>query len=66
MKPNSQNIDFLLMATGFTYSIANIEQVLGIIILIIQIIWFSLKLYIKFKEISKYTEDKNDESNSKS
>ena len=41
------------MATGFTYSIANAEQILGIIILIIQCIWFGLKLYIKVKEMLK-------------
>ena len=53
MKDSARTVDFLLMATGFTYSLANIEQVLGIIILIIQIIWFLLKIFVKVKDMTK-------------
>lgn len=41
------------MITGFTYSLANIEQLLGIIILVIQIIWFGIKCYCKIREMLK-------------
>lgn len=46
-------VDSLLMVTGFTYSLANIEQILGIIILVIQIIWFAIKAYIYIANILK-------------
>lgn len=52
MKDATKTVDFLLMATGFTYGYANIEQILGIIILIIQIIWFLLKIIVKVKDIA--------------
>lgn len=40
-------IDIGLLSIGTTYSIANIEQVLGVIILFVQLIWLLTKIIIK-------------------
>ena len=53
MNDRTNIVDSLLLVSGVTYSALNIETVLGIIILVLQILWFSLKFYIKLKEILK-------------
>lgn len=40
-------IDTCLLSLGTVYSLANIEQILGILILVVQLIWLISKLCIK-------------------
>ena len=40
-------IDTTLLSIGSVYSLTNIREILGIIILCIQIIWFTLKIFFK-------------------
>ena len=40
-------IDGCLLSIGSAYSLANIEHILGIIILIIQLLWIATKLTVK-------------------
>lgn len=40
-------IDTALISIGSVYSLTNIREILGIIILCIQIIWFTLKIFFK-------------------
>ena len=40
-------IDTVLLTIGSTYSLANIEHILGIIILVIQLAWIMCKLVVK-------------------
>ena len=40
-------IDTCLLTVGSAYSLANIEQVLGVIILFIQLLWIIAKLWLK-------------------
>lgn len=47
MMGNTNYIDTVLIAIGTIYSIANIKEVLGIIILLIQFIWIIVKLIDK-------------------
>ena len=55
---NKENVfDGCLLTISTTYSLANIEQILGIIILIIQILWISSRLTIKI--IEKHREKKS-------
>lgn len=42
-----RNIDVCLLSIGSAYSLANIESILGIIILVIQLIWFTIKFVSK-------------------
>lgn len=46
-------IDVCLITTGSVYSLANIESVLGIAILIIQLVWIVCKLTAKIINIIK-------------
>lgn len=62
MKPNDV-VDTALLSIGSIYSLANLEQILGIIILVIQIAWLTYKLCAKiyskiaYKKDVKITED---------
>ena len=47
-------IDTCLLTVGSAYSLANVEQILGIIILVIQLLWIIAKLWLKI-----YTKIKN-------
>lgn len=47
MKPIETAIDTTLITIGTAYSIANIEQILGLAIMLIQIIWLISKLIYK-------------------
>lgn len=47
MQNISKVIDGALIALGFTYSLQNIESILGIIILAIQVIWLLTKFIVK-------------------
>lgn len=40
-------IDVMLLTLGTTYSLANIREVLGITILVLQIIWLLAKVFLK-------------------
>ena len=40
-------IDYGLIAAGTIYSIDNIEQILGLIVLLVQLIWLLIKLGFK-------------------
>ena len=50
MKETVKFVDTFLLTTGIFYSLANIEQILGIIILIVQIMWFAVKIFYKIKD----------------
>lgn len=56
-------IDGALIATGFVYSLENIEHTLGILILVIQIIWLIAKLVYKFITIIKEKRDPSELDN---
>lgn len=58
---NEQITDSFLLSIGSIYSIVNIEDILGIVILIVQIIWFSLKIYLKIKSMISDGEITDDE-----
>ena len=47
MNKVSDFCDYLLIALGTTYSLENIETILGIIILSIQVVWLLSKLVYK-------------------
>lgn len=47
MQNVSRTVDGALIALGLTYSLQNIQSILGIIILAIQIIWLLTKFIIK-------------------
>ena len=47
MKNINNTIDNILMALGATWSLANIQTLLGIIVLVFQIVWLMFKLVIK-------------------
>lgn len=47
MKNINNTIDNVLIALGATWSLANIQTLLGIIVLIFQIVWLMFKLIIK-------------------
>ena len=53
MLKSTAPIDYLLLAVGSVYSFANIEEVLGIIILAIQLTWIVSKLVFKIVEAIK-------------
>ena len=63
MEQNKDVIDTVLITLGGTAALANIEYVLGILILVIQIIWilfkFGFKLYTLIKN-KKSIEDVDD------
>lgn len=40
----SKGIDATLILAGFAYGLDNIQNILGIIILVIQLLWFTIKL----------------------
>lgn len=67
MQNISKIIDGALIALGFTYSLQNIESMLGIIILAIQVIWLLAKFIVKVvtyiknkKELSELDPDVSD------
>lgn len=53
MLKSTAPIDYLLLVVGSAYSLANIEEVLGIIILVIQLSWIVAKLVFKIIEAIK-------------
>lgn len=59
MKNNTNTFDACLLSIGTVYSLANIEQILGVIILIIQLVWILAKLGVKiFNAIKEKTPEK--------
>ena len=67
MQNISKVIDGALIALGVTYSLQNIESMLGIIILAIQVIWLLAKFIVKVvtyiknkKELSELDPDVSD------
>lgn len=57
MKSSEPVVDSVLLLVGGAYSLANIEHVLGIIILVIQISWILAKLINKFITVHKTKSD---------
>lgn len=49
-------VDTFLLTVGSLYSLANIEHILGIIILVIQLVWIVAKLVIKIVNAIKHGE----------
>ena len=47
---NENIVDTVMITTGSLYSLTNIEHILGIILLVFQIIWISVKLFFKLKK----------------
>lgn len=47
MKNIHNTIDNILIALGATWSLANIQTLLGIIVLVFQILWLTFKLIVK-------------------
>ena len=47
MKNIHNTIDNILIALGATWSLANIQTLLGIIVLVFQIVWLTFKLIVK-------------------
>ena len=47
MKNVHNTIDNILIALGATWSLANIQTLLGIIVLVFQILWLTFKLIVK-------------------
>ena len=52
----TNTVDCCLIAIGSFYSLANVEQMLGIIILAIQLIWIITKLTVKIVNTIKNKE----------
>ena len=52
-------VDTVLLSIGSIYSLANIEHILGIIILVIQLLWILTKLTVKVIEAIKNKDDLN-------
>lgn len=50
-------VDTVLLSIGSLYSLANIEHILGIIILVIQLVWIVTKLTVKIVNAIKSKED---------
>lgn len=51
---NTNIVDYMMILTGSIYSLANIEHILGIIILVIQLAWIIIKLgYKVYTKIKK-------------
>lgn len=42
-------IEYVMIAVGMTFSIANIEEILGLVMLIIQAVWLITKLIVKIR-----------------
>ena len=40
-------VDGCLLSLGTIYSLANIEQILGVLILVVQLVWLSFKVGVK-------------------
>ena len=63
MSNTNDVVDGFLLAIGSAYSLANLEQTLGVVILIIQLIWlitklaFKIYISIKTKELSTIIND---------
>lgn len=47
MPKTTDIVDYGLLAVGSWWSLANIEHILGIIILVIQLVWLITKLIVK-------------------
>ena len=52
-------IDYTLIALGTTWSLDNIESILGIIVLAIQILWLLAKFIIKLVQVAKTSNIEN-------
>lgn len=66
MSDHERIMDGVILATNTTYSLANIESTLGIILLILQIVWILSKFLIKLYDTIKRKEsldDLDDEAN---
>lgn len=53
MKNVENVVDVAMLTVGSTYSLANIEHILGVIILIIQLTWILTKLIVKIVNTAK-------------
>lgn len=49
----TNTIDYALLALGTTWSLDNIESMLGIIVLAIQILWLLAKFIVKLIQVAK-------------
>ena len=57
MSTTEKIVDSCLLSIGSVYSIANVESILGIIILILQVAWLLTKLITKIYKTVKYGGD---------
>ena len=53
-------IDYTLIVLGTSISIANLQELLGVILLVIQIIWLLIKLIVKIATTIKNKGNLND------
>ena len=60
MNKNIDIIDYTLIVLGTSISIANLQQLLGVILLSIQIIWLLIKLIVKIHTTIKNKGNLND------
>lgn len=49
----TNTIDYALLVLGTTWSLDNIESILGIIVLAIQILWLLAKFIVKLVQVAK-------------
>lgn len=49
----TNTIDYALLLLGTTWSLDNIESILGIIVLAIQILWLLAKFIVKLVQVAK-------------
>ena len=57
---NTGVVDYAMIAVGTLYSLANIEQILGIVLLIIQLLWIITKFVYKIYTAIKKEENLDD------
>ena len=57
---NTGVVDYAMIAAGTLYSLANIEQILGIVLLIIQLVWIITKFVYKIYTAIKKEENLDD------
>lgn len=53
----SNAVDCTLIALGTTFSLANIQSILGVIMLCIQLVWIAVKLIVKIVDTIKKREN---------
>lgn len=60
MNKNVDFIDYTLIVLGTSISIPNLQELLGVILLVIQIIWLLIKLIVKITTTIKNKGNLND------